>query len=590
MIPFQLFYDITSVKIKYEEGFANVLGHIFTKPELMWTKADQNLVIPTEYSLCIGFSLQTGTLVLLQCFWNYLANSVAKASFMSSKEFMFYIFWTFTSFIIFPVLQYNFSRDIYEPTYKEIMPEMVYGIELFIVGCLGVVSHFRFKKLLNSSRDTTNGRSIIQKIRYFQEVNKVLSTVLFGHGTLLTILSCDGLTGKKTLNAHKFSADFFICNINMCAVITWFCMILIFHPKHNTNPNGSAGDEDAYGDGHTPLNNNSGISSTYGQATTLVIGNSQASSDCMSYSKGSIHPLSKSGNCPNYDSGFHFGPLPIPPDNNSPDFNNRNNTSFSSTAPSMTTLVSQSAANYGSQGKGRSKGYNHLDYYEVPLTVDDTSIMATPLQPTPSKQSHLHSEKIQRPQVSVESIPKNNNYASPNDEYIPPPLSPARKGREISTITQTRSELARRKYSHSMTPSSCNEDMSDFGASPYPMPDVTDLSEKTQYQMMNGSMEGIPGIGDQVDDYHHHSMSYKKTSSFQPQRYHDDAMLSSFRDFGPPPISPLLTMDGEMAKYQSYSKQSSSSTLQSFGVKEDANSRKFDLLPPPPSSLPPPPL
>lgn len=45
--------DITSVKIKYEEGFANVLGHIFTKPELMWTKADQNLVIPTgTYMQC----------------------------------------------------------------------------------------------------------------------------------------------------------------------------------------------------------------------------------------------------------------------------------------------------------------------------------------------------------------------------------------------------------------------------------------------------------------------------------------------------------------------------------------------------------
>lgn len=37
--------------------------------------------------------IYSGTLVLLQCFWNYLANSVAKASFMSSREFMFYIFW-----------------------------------------------------------------------------------------------------------------------------------------------------------------------------------------------------------------------------------------------------------------------------------------------------------------------------------------------------------------------------------------------------------------------------------------------------------------------------------------------------------------
>ncbi|KAG1451923.1 hypothetical protein G6F56_007957 [Rhizopus delemar] len=391
MIPFQLFYDITSVTIKYEEGFANILGHIFTKPEVMWTKADQSLVIPTEYSLCIGFSLQTGTLVLLQCFWNYLANSVARASFMSSKEFMFYIFWTFTSFIIFPVLQYNFSRDIYEPTYKEIFPEMVYGIELFIVGCLGVVSHFRFKKLLRNSRNTDNGRSITQKIRYFQEVNLVLSTVLFGHGTLLTILSCDGLTGRKYLNAHKFSADFFICNINMCAVITWFCMILIFHPKQS---NTTVEEEEA--EQSTVLNNDS-------QAPTLVIGHSQ-----IEFSKEEVHPLNQSQiSTASFHEDFHFGPLPVPPGAN------RKNTSFSSTAPSMTTLVSQS---YGS--KGRSKSVT----YDEPLT---------PL------------------------------YPKPTEHYAPPPLSPARKAREIP-IEQTR-----RKYSHSMTTSPCTEDVGEFGATPH---------------------------------------------------------------------------------------------------------------------------
>lgn len=79
----------------------------------------------------------SGTLLLLQCFWNYLANSVAKASFMSSKEFLFYIVWTCVSIIMFPVLQYNFSRDIYNPTYKEIMPELVYGIGKLIACILG---------------------------------------------------------------------------------------------------------------------------------------------------------------------------------------------------------------------------------------------------------------------------------------------------------------------------------------------------------------------------------------------------------------------------------------------------------------------
>ncbi|KAI8069038.1 uncharacterized protein B0P05DRAFT_551300 [Gilbertella persicaria] len=369
MIPFQLFYDITSVKIKYEEGFANLLGRIFTKPEVMWTVADKSLVIPTEYSLCIGFSLQTGTLVLLQCFWNYLANSVAKKSFMSSKEFMFYIGWTFASFVIFPLLQYNFSREIYEPTYKEIIPEMVYGIELFIVACLGVVSHFRFKKLLSSSRNTANGRSISQKIRYFQEVNMILSTVLFGHGTLLTILSCDGLTNRKVLNIHKFSADFFICNINMCAVITWFCMILIFHPKHNLSPEALNPDEGS-DDSNQPLQ--SGISSTNTFAqTTMITHDSHTSSDFRS-----IHPLSKP-NTPTADtfyhpsdSGFRFGPLPVIPDHDDAIYHRDKNNSITSTAPSIATLVSRRPSNVHTR-KGSLNQESAIDFFQ--MSVPDTS-------------------------------------------------------------------------------------------------------------------------------------------------------------------------------------------------------------------------
>lgn len=46
--------------MKYEEGFVQIApGHIITKPELLWTKADKDIIIPTDYSICIGFSLQT---------------------------------------------------------------------------------------------------------------------------------------------------------------------------------------------------------------------------------------------------------------------------------------------------------------------------------------------------------------------------------------------------------------------------------------------------------------------------------------------------------------------------------------------------
>ncbi|CAO3624634.1 unnamed protein product [Cunninghamella blakesleeana] len=238
-IPFQLFYEITSCKVKYEEGFANVFGHIFTKPETMWTQADKDFIIPTDYSLCIGFSFQTGTLLLLQCFWNYLANTVAKRNFMSSKEFKLYIVWTCITAFLFPILQYNFSRDIYPYTYKEIMPELVYGCGLFIIACLGIRSHFRFNQLLNKSAGSLNTRYVNNKISYFQELNFILTIALFFFSISLIILCADGLTGAKYLNVHKFPSDFLICNTNVASIVVWVIVILIFHPKKQNEENNS---------------------------------------------------------------------------------------------------------------------------------------------------------------------------------------------------------------------------------------------------------------------------------------------------------------------------------------------------------------
>ncbi|KAI9257219.1 hypothetical protein BDA99DRAFT_426545, partial [Phascolomyces articulosus] len=208
--------NVTSCKIKYEEGFADIFGHVFTKPEQMWTKADQSLVIPTDYSLCVGFSLQTGTLLLLQCFWNYLANSVAKASFMSSREFLFYIVW-YMSMIL--------------HTRKLCLNLFMVLVKQFFIAVLGFISHFRFQKVLNNSRESNNARSITHKIRYFQELNLMLAIILIDSSLSFIILSADGLTGRKYLNAHKFTADFMICNINVASMIVWFIVVLIFHPK-----------------------------------------------------------------------------------------------------------------------------------------------------------------------------------------------------------------------------------------------------------------------------------------------------------------------------------------------------------------------
>ncbi|KAI9486638.1 MAG: hypothetical protein EXX96DRAFT_549827 [Benjaminiella poitrasii] len=607
MIPFQLFYDITSVKIKYEEGFANVFGRIFTKPEVMWTEADRKLVIPTEYSLCIGFSLQTGTLVLLQCFWNYLANSVAKASFMSSKEFMFYICWTFSSFIIFPLLQYNFSREIYEPTYKEIIPEMVYGIELFVVGCLGVVSHFRFKKLLSNSRDTANGRSISHKIQYFQDINKVLSTVLFGHGSLLTVLSCDGLTNRKTLNAHKFSADFFICNINMCAVITWLCMILIFHPKHTSSTdNVNENDRNPFTDDNNDkqIHNASGISSTntYAHASTLVLGVSQASSEyTYKDSTFSHHPLSKSwiaasivedisdssSSIINNDSAFQFGPLPIPPPSES--VNCCKNNSTVSAAPSMSTLVSSHQMNvhHGSQGKGSNSrrstkgsifhgGNNDMDYFHHNKSThpmpDDSKSAFDKNDHTTKKASSIFQhqqrsyEELEMNDLDVKrkhanSMSKKGFHHLEDEEacYVPPPLSPARKSRDN---TGHHSSLVVgsdcRRYMHSMNVQACKEDMDEFGINKKKQSKISIPNDTVIHFGAPNSRSQLQA-GEEI--LYDSSSSVNEFKKFQQQQSINNSSLTSYRDFGNSNNSSLRIDVEATKKYPSASMNPHSSLL-----------------------------
>ncbi|KAI8991479.1 hypothetical protein BDF20DRAFT_904117 [Mycotypha africana] len=208
--------NIVSSKIKYEEGFVRLpTGKIITKPEFLWNQADRDLVIPTDYSLCIGFSLQSGTLLLLQCFWNYLAKLVAKARFMSSKEFKFYI-------IIIHTKKLCHSS---------------FTVALLLISFLGAVSHFRFKKLLSNSKDRNNAQFITHRIRYFQDLNLILSVSVFIFSLCFVILSADGLSRRKTISRSKFASDVFICNINIMSIVIWVIVILIFHPKSTVDEN-----------------------------------------------------------------------------------------------------------------------------------------------------------------------------------------------------------------------------------------------------------------------------------------------------------------------------------------------------------------
>ncbi|KAI9032710.1 hypothetical protein CLU79DRAFT_830550 [Phycomyces nitens] len=210
MLPFQLTYDVVSSTVKYKEGYIPHKGQFVTKPEILWSQSNKDYVVPTDYSLCIGFSLQTSsTLLLLQCFWNYLANLVAGAKFMSSKEFKCYIVWTCVSIVTFPVIQYNYSRKVYTPAYKEVMPQLVYGCEL---------TKEQLVCLVFNSCFSSHARSITRKIGYFKELNRLLSLAIFLDSLCFIILSVDGLTGKQMLN------------VNVASIVVWVIVILIFHP------------------------------------------------------------------------------------------------------------------------------------------------------------------------------------------------------------------------------------------------------------------------------------------------------------------------------------------------------------------------
>ncbi|CAG8659974.1 10805_t:CDS:2 [Cetraspora pellucida] len=151
MCPLLATYDIATSKIKYTEGFMVIPfnGEIITKPVQFWSDDNRRLVMPINYILCASFSAQTCLLFLLQSFWNYLANNIAKTTFMGSFEFKSYIIYSVFSMALFPLLQWLFR---YDDVYTEVVPQLAYGVMMFIIGLLGVRSHWRFTRLLRITR------------------------------------------------------------------------------------------------------------------------------------------------------------------------------------------------------------------------------------------------------------------------------------------------------------------------------------------------------------------------------------------------------------------------------------------------------
>ncbi|KAI7900668.1 uncharacterized protein BX663DRAFT_517191 [Cokeromyces recurvatus] len=240
MLVMQTSWDVVSTWIKYTEKFIVVPGtdHIISKPYDNWTNQHKEVAQAMDYVECVNLSMQTGVFFLLQCFWNYLSNAVAKRTFMSSWEFKFYIFWALGSIAIFPILQWYFRED---PTKREAIPQLAYSIEVLITSALGVRSHRRFKRILNISRNLKHGAAkIVEKLAYFKDMNIYLTIILFFYGISLCILCIDGITSTKTINSNKFASDLLIAFCNVSSVLMWIVGISIFHPRHGNSELGSS--------------------------------------------------------------------------------------------------------------------------------------------------------------------------------------------------------------------------------------------------------------------------------------------------------------------------------------------------------------
>src|SRR4051794_20919908 len=105
----------------------------------------------------------SGTLFLMQSFWNHLARQWGPRRFMQSWEFQSYLIWGTLSIVIFPVLQWWFRDD---NLMTEVAPQMAFAAELFIVFLLGLRSDRKLKSLLPAARKGNKARETVLRLKY----------------------------------------------------------------------------------------------------------------------------------------------------------------------------------------------------------------------------------------------------------------------------------------------------------------------------------------------------------------------------------------------------------------------------------------
>ncbi|KAI8340590.1 hypothetical protein BC941DRAFT_348402 [Chlamydoabsidia padenii] len=239
--------------VKYTEGYLEIGNKtIVSKPYQYWSSSNQQLALvnrnqwgkvtqesfwlifffffpkASNYVEAVTFSLQLCLYFMLQCFWNYLSNVVAKRDFMSSLEFKFYLVWSIATIAMFPVLQWYYH---YDPVKEEVIPQIAYSAQIFIIAGLGLRNYFRFGGIIHNGVKSNANSLVINKLKYFKDINSLMTVCLFSYSISFLIMCVDGMTEAKTIASNKFATDCLFANINICNLFLYILFIATFHPR-----------------------------------------------------------------------------------------------------------------------------------------------------------------------------------------------------------------------------------------------------------------------------------------------------------------------------------------------------------------------
>ncbi|CAG8513432.1 19022_t:CDS:2 [Dentiscutata erythropus] len=216
-LPLGSFYDIVLTKIIYTNGlyfFPNLFPNLIVQEFPNFLPDENNQWIsPLSYTLMVEFSFQI-------------------------FEFKLYIFFGVMSMIMFPVIQIVCGKIV---ALREAVPQLIYGALLILLTVLGIQTHYRFVNLIRRSYNNKNAPHIITKIRYFIDMNKVLTLTLFIMGASFLLLGSDVLINSRPIAKSKVASDILVAHMNFAAIIEWLVLILIFYPRKGFVGTGAGG-------------------------------------------------------------------------------------------------------------------------------------------------------------------------------------------------------------------------------------------------------------------------------------------------------------------------------------------------------------